>query len=105
MRKITPSFELWIFAARYSFIELEKYCRCHEQVFPTIVKTLRSPSEGIGTLINFHISISIISEIVCDILKEAGCGNIKCQRYILRGSRSAPTLCDDCLRLIAAAQM
>ena len=51
LRNSDPTFELWIFAACYSLVELERYYRAHNDVLSEIIKLLCMCSKGIRALL------------------------------------------------------
>lgn len=69
LRKDPPTYDLWQFAARYSFLELEKYCRQSRSVRVEISKTILNPTKGIIYLLNVGLPLSLINELICDIFK------------------------------------
>lgn len=68
LRKDQPTFETWKFAARYSLLELEEYCRSSRAVFEIINETLGSPSEGLESFLNERIPIAVMSRVVKDVV-------------------------------------
>jgi hypothetical protein len=68
LRKDKPTFETWKFAARYSLLELEEYCRSNEAVFEIINETLGSHSKGLESFLDERIPIAAMSRVVKDVL-------------------------------------
>lgn len=53
-RKDIPTFEIWKFAAEYSFLELKEYCRSDDFVF-VILKDILCRPQGLQTLLKYRI--------------------------------------------------
>ena len=71
-RAETPTLELWYFAAKYSFVELEQYCRSNSSVNNEIKVILANSTEGVKFLLNDQgIPLAIINEIVSKYVQEA----------------------------------
>jgi hypothetical protein len=68
--KESPTFELWLFAARNSFEELEQYCRENEEVWKQISSVLCDPRKGVGYFIRHGIPDSLITQLTCGLLKQ-----------------------------------
>src|SRR5579859_1932554 len=62
-RKEKPHFETWFFAARYSFIELEEYCRKDNVVCVILHEILRQDG-GVQQLAQARIPLAVISKVV-----------------------------------------
>jgi hypothetical protein len=60
--------DLWIFAVRYDFPELETHCLAFEQVKREILSTLRNPQLGVGYFINAGLPLSSINKVIAAIL-------------------------------------
>jgi hypothetical protein len=57
--------DLWLFAARYSFLELESHCRAFVPLFDEIILILCDPSKGLSFLHNVHkIPLSTLNTVV-----------------------------------------
>jgi hypothetical protein len=64
--------ELWYFAAKYSFVELEQYCRSNSGVNNEIKEILADPGKGVKFLLNDQgIPLAIINEIVSEYVQAA----------------------------------
>ena len=95
LRKREATFELWQFAARYSLIELERYCRKDAKVFATIKKTLRTPSEGIESFLKQGMPITILNEVIRDVVSNLDSG--VCNVCLLEATSSwGRGLCKTC---------
>ena len=81
-----PSFETWRFAAEYSFLELEAYCRSDDFVYVILRDILLRP-HGLELFLNNRIPAAIMSRVVADVIarppvsgsKDSEC--IACRRY------------------------
>jgi hypothetical protein len=66
-----PTLELWEFAARYSFNQLEQYCRKNKQVSTEILTIIKNRTQGIEYLINRQLPLSFVSQLVCEFMSSA----------------------------------
>jgi len=78
--RIPPTFELWEFAVRHSFEEMERYCRTvlSEQIDSIITDR----SKGVQYLLERGLPVSFVSQLVCDIVTR-----MQCQRQHVRWLR------------------
>ena len=68
-RKHKPTVEMWTFAARYSFLELESYCRLQSPYISILLKTiLTDPTRGLVGLSRLQISQDILNIVVMDLV-------------------------------------
>jgi hypothetical protein len=68
VRKDRPTFDLWLFAARHSFSELEEYCRTDEKVCTQLTTILGDRKKGVPHLLNAGLSVPIVNQAVCDVI-------------------------------------
>jgi hypothetical protein len=64
-----PTLELWELAARYSFDEMEQYCRKDAKVLRQIDSIVSDPSRGVEYLLSRHLPVPFVSRLVCDLFK------------------------------------
>ena len=64
-----PTLELWELAARYSFDEMEQYCRKDTNVLRQIDSIVSDPRRGVEYLLNRHLPVPFVSRLVCDLFK------------------------------------
>lgn len=69
LRKDPPTYDLWHFAARYSFLELEEYCRESLPVRVDIAQVIADPTKGFVHLLNAGLPMPLVNKLVCDLLK------------------------------------
>jgi len=60
------TFDLWKFAAKYSFGELEAHCRSNTRVFPILIWILKQP-KGLQTLLGYGIPTHVVAQVIADI--------------------------------------
>jgi hypothetical protein len=65
----SPSLELWEFAARYSFDEMEQYCRKDANVLYQIDSIMSDPGKGMEYFLSRHLPVSFLTRLVYDLLK------------------------------------
>lgn len=65
----SPTLELWELAARYSFDEMEQYCRKDANVLRQIDSIVSDPSRGVEYLLSRHLPVPLVSRLVCDLFK------------------------------------
>jgi hypothetical protein len=101
LRKDAPTFDLWQFAARYTLLELERYCRNNPAVLAKIKEILCDKTKGIGYFLNASIPLSVLNPLVTDMITER---NVKipsrcswCNSYI------PPQACKNCVAEAPAA--
>lgn len=72
VRRISPSFDLWKFAARYSLVELEEYCLRDVMVFAVIKSFVRFPSErgGFMAFVHYHIPEATLNALAKKLLED-----------------------------------
>jgi hypothetical protein len=64
-----PTPQLWEFAARYSFGQLELYCRKNKQVSSQMLTIIQNRTQGIEYLTNRQLPLSLVSQLVCDYVR------------------------------------
>lgn len=69
LRKETATFELWKFAARYSLIELEVYCRSNQLVVHEIKQNLCDSAKGLSHLLNDGTPILVLEGVIRKIMQ------------------------------------
>ena len=70
MRHDPPTFELWKFAARYSLIELEEYCRSNTVVIQEIKEILCDPARGgLSGLVSDGTPILVLEGVIRTIVQ------------------------------------
>ena len=69
LRKDPPTYDLWHFAARYSFLELEEYCRESSPVSVEIAQVIADPTKGFVHLLNAGLPMPLVNKLVCNLLK------------------------------------
>jgi hypothetical protein len=68
--KETPTFDLWLLAARYQFIELEDYCRSNDAVFKGIKEVLCDPKRGLEHMVRMQeIPLSLMTKVVIEFVQ------------------------------------
>jgi hypothetical protein len=70
-RKDKPTFEMWTFAAEYSFFELEEYCRSDGFVFVILRDILRRPG-GLEVFLQHRIPAAVMSRVITNIVGPPG---------------------------------
>lgn len=66
------SLDLWLFAARYSFLELESRCRSSTPTFDEIKSIFCDPTKGLAFLHRVHnIPFSILDVVIQKALEDA----------------------------------
>jgi hypothetical protein len=75
VRRISPSFDLWKFAARYSLFELEGYCLRDSGVFAVIKSFVRFPAErgGFMAFVHYHIPEATLNALAKKLLEDRPC--------------------------------
>ena len=71
IRKEPPTMELWKFAARYSLIELESYCRKNSGVLEQLKGVLRNPQSGLQYFLEYGVPSRLLSNLIADMAKES----------------------------------
>lgn len=66
--KESPTLELWEFAARHSFDEMEQYCRRDPNVALQIDSIISDPKKGLEYLLSRHLAVPFVSRLVSSIL-------------------------------------
>src|SRR5579859_380308 len=69
LHKKAKTYDLWHFAARYSFHELEAYCREISAVKLQIAQIIADPDKGFMHFVNAGIPITLVSKMVSDVLQ------------------------------------
>jgi hypothetical protein len=69
LAKETPNMELWEMAARYSFQELEQYCRKDPNIWGQIESVIRDPSEGIKYFLGRQLSVDFVNQLFLDFTR------------------------------------
>ena len=81
-RAETPTLELWYFAAKYSFVELEQYCRSNSNVDNEIKVILANSNEGVNFLLHDQgIPLAIINKIVSKYMEASPTICPRCRRF------------------------
>jgi len=104
------SFTLWKYSARYSLMELEKYCRSDPAVFAVINYLLRQPARGLPELLRYGIPLEMLNELVMDIAglvpqESKSCRRLspRCREYTGRAGALWPGgLCSACVTEVAS---
>jgi len=101
LRKDPPTYDLWHFAARYSFLELEEYCRESTPLSLEIAQVIADPTKGFVHLLNAGLPMPLVNKLVCDLLKPhaeppptATCTCLECGISITCGIRYRCLECD-----------
>jgi hypothetical protein len=99
MREVAPSKDLWTFAARYGFRDLEKTCRSNVFVFRDLLGELATSGKGLTWLANAHnIPMNGFEPLIVDIITkrfmhgEIGDGHTGCRE----GFFEPGLLCSTC---------
>jgi len=74
-----PSFTLWKYSARYSLIEVEKYCRSDPTVFSILIYVLGPSKMGLPALFDYGIPMEMANLLVMDMVAKVQQEKSKCQ--------------------------
>lgn len=91
-----PDLEMWKFAARYSLLELEVYCRSDPDVFKHLKAIFRDEAKGVSSLARDQIPWEILNSLVRDIVIEADKGPNSTMAWCLRCQKSTTKSCSVC---------
>ena len=88
-RKDNPTLETWKFAARYSFLELEAYCRSSSPFIAAQLKAILGDStRGLVALSRHGISLDVLNQVTIDLVtrtidnpRPGRCIKPGCHRY------------------------
>lgn len=69
LRQDPRAFDLWKFAARYSLIELEEYCRSNTLVIQEIKQILCDPARGLSSLLSDGTPTLVLEGVIRKIVQ------------------------------------
>lgn len=70
-RQVKPDYDLWLFAARYGFYELDHYCRLNPKVFQRIKEVIRDKKRGIKYFVEKGLSLWVLNAVTIQFLDDA----------------------------------